>query len=172
MQQLYLTGRHASSIADRLFTALDVRPAGFRLLPFSVSGAVRGEVLHLLLPPSPPLMNDGPCRIRIAEDAWATVPRVLEETAAPCLERMTHYHAPILLDALSADLLSSPALRTALVRCLMSARPVIAVVHEDARPLLEALTPREHQLWLNVPEDADARAALLETLLTEAAMRL
>jgi len=51
MQQLYLTGTHAAELADRLFTALNIRPAGYRLQPFAVEGALRGDAMHLLLPP-------------------------------------------------------------------------------------------------------------------------
>ena len=92
MQQLYLTGNHAPALADRLITALNLRPAGYRLQPFTVSGSVRGEALHLLLPPAAPMDNDVPCRIRLREGDWAVVPRVLEEIAAPNLAKAVTAH--------------------------------------------------------------------------------
>ena len=46
MQQLYLIGTHAAELADRLFTALNIRPAGYRLQPFAVEGALRGDAMH------------------------------------------------------------------------------------------------------------------------------
>ena len=56
--------------------------------------------------------------------------------------------------------------------CLTSPRPVIVACADDAEELLRALPPAETQLWTPVPQSADARAALLEELVTEAALRL
>lgn len=172
MQQLYLTGNHAPALADRLITALNLRPAGYRLQPFTVSGSVRGEALHLLLPPAAPMDNDVPCRIRLREGDWAVVPRVLEEIAAPNLAKAVTAHMPILLSGLDARMLTCAAFREAVVSLLVSPRPVIVACAEDAEELLRALTPAQSQLWFPVPESADARAVLLEELVAEAAMRL
>lgn len=172
MQQLYLTGPHAPELADRLFTALNVRPAGYRLLPFTVGGGVRGEALHLLLPPAAPMDNDVPCRIRLREGDWTIVPRVLEEIAAPNLHKALSAHTPILLGGIDAQMLTCSAFREALVTLLTSPRPVIAACADDAEEILRALTPAESQLWAPVPDDAEGRAALLEELVAEAAMRL
>lgn len=172
MQQLYLTGPHASQIADQLFTALNVRPAGYRLLPFSVGGAVRGEALHLLLPPAAPMDNDVPCRIRLRSGDWAIVPRVLDEIAAPNLLRAITVHTPILLDGLTARMLTCAAFREAVVACLCSPRPVIVAADDDAEEILRALTPPEAQLWMPIPPGAEGRSALLEELVAEAALRL
>ena len=49
---------------------------------------------------------------------------------------------------------------------------MIVACAEDAEELLRALTPAQSQLWFPVPESADARTALLEELVAEAAMRL
>lgn len=172
MQQLYLTGSHACELADRLFTALNVRPAGYRLLPFSVGGALRGDALHLLLPPAAPMDNDVPCRIRLRPEDWTVVPRVLDEIAAPNLLRMTAVHTPILLGGLTAQMLTCTAFREAVVAVLDSERPVIVAADDDAEELLRALTPAENQLWTPVPSAESARAELLESLIAEASMRL
>lgn len=171
MQQLYLTGSHAGKVAARLFTTLNVRPVGFRLLPFEVGGEMRGEALRLLLPPASPRFNDVPCRIRLGENRWTAVPAVLEEIAAPSLLAALAVHAPMLLDGLTADVLECPALREAVRACLMSRRAVVVAATENAAPILRALTPADRQLWLSVPGDAPGQAALLETLLPEAVLR-
>ncbi|MBQ8200791.1 MAG: hypothetical protein IJZ74_03370 [Clostridia bacterium] len=171
MQQLFLTGIHAANIASRLFTALNVRPTGYRITPFMVDGAVRGDALHLLVPPSPPLYNDVPFRIRIAAGDTAIVPRALDEAAAPSLLAALNVHTPMLLGGLSADMLACERFRTAVRQCLMSQRPVVVVADEDASDALRALTPPERQEWIAVPHEPDARSAMLEHLITEAAMR-
>ena len=171
MQQLYLTGAHAPDLADLLFTALNVRPAGYRLTPFSVGGGLRGETLHLLMPPAAPMDNDVPCRIRLRTGDWAIVPRVLDEIAAPNLLRAPTAHTPILLGGLTAQMLTCTAFREAVVSVLLSARPVIVAADDDAEELLRALTPEDTQLWMPVPPTAEGRAALLEELVAEAAMR-
>ena len=172
MQQLYLTGPHAADLADRLFTALARRPAGYRLLPFTVGGAIRGEALHLLLPPAAPMDNDVPCRIRLRSGDWAVVPRVLDEIAAPNLLRALAVHTPILLGGLTAQMLTCAAFREAVVTLLTSPRPVIVAAEDDAEELLRALTPAESQLWMPVPQTESGRSELLETLVAEASMRL
>lgn len=172
MQQLYLTGSHAAELADRLFTALNIRPAGYQLLPFTVGGGLRGEAMHLLLPPAAPMDNDVPCRIRLRAGDWCIVPRTLDEIAAPNLTRAFTVHKPILLGGLTAQMLTCSAFREAVVTLLTSPRPVIAACEEAAREHLSALTPADTQLWVPVPESAEERAALLEELVTEAALRL
>lgn len=172
MQQLYLTGDHAPALADSLITALNLRPAGYRLVPFTVGGGLRGEALHLLMPPAAPMDNDVPCRIRLRTGDWAVVPRVLDEIAAPNLLRAVTLHTPILLCGLTAQMLTCAAFREAVVALLMSERPVIVAASDDAEELLRALTPESTQLWAPVPASAEGRAALLEELVAEAAMRL
>lgn len=172
MQQLYLCGAHAPQLADLLFTALNLRPAGYKLVPFTVGGGLRGDALHLLLPPAAPMHNDAPCRIRLREGDEAVVPRVLEEIAAPNLRKAVNAHAPILFSGLDAQMLTCRAFREAVVTVLSSPRAVIVACAEDAEELLRALTPAESQLWAHVPESAEARTALLEELVAEASMRL
>lgn len=172
MQQLYLTGPHASTMANRLFTALNVRPAGYQLTPFTVGGAVRGEALHLLLPPAAPMDNDVPCRIRLRSGDWTVIPRVLDEIAAPNLLRAITVHTPVLLDGLTAGMLTCSSFREAVVQVLTSPRPVIVAADDDAEELLRALTPEASQMWMPVPAAEAGRAQLLETLITEAALRM
>lgn len=171
MQQLYLTGAYAADLADRLFTALNVSPAGYRLLPFSVGGAIRGEVLHLMMPPAAPMDNDVPCRIRLRAGDWAIVPRVLDEIAAPNLLRAPTAHTPILLSGLTAQMLTCKAFREAVVSVLLSHRPVIVAADDDAEEILRALTAAETQQWMPVPPTEEGRTKLLEELVAEAAMR-
>lgn len=171
MQQLYLTGKCAGEVAARLFTSLNVRPVGCRLLPFEVGGEMRGEALRLLLPPAGPRFNDVPCRIRLSETEWAPVPAVMEEIAAPSLLVAMRVRAPMLLDGLCADVLACPAFREAVRTCLMGPTAVVVAVREDAEALLRDLTPADAQLWLPVPDDAAGQAALLETLIPEAVLR-
>ena len=172
MQQLYLCGVHAPKLADLLFSALNLRPAGYTLTPFTVGGGLRGDALHLLLPPAAPMYNDVPCRIRLRDDDTTIVPRVLEEIAAPNLLAAINAHAPILLGGIDAQMLTCRAFREAVVSLLSSPRPVIVAASDDAEELLRALTPAENQLWAHVPEDAAGRNQLLEELIAEAQMRL
>lgn len=169
MQQLYLTGDYATVVADRLFNALNVRPAGYRLLPVEAGGATRGEALHLLLPPAAPLHNDVPCRIRLTPAHTQVLTWTLSELAAPALTSALAVHAPMLLGGLYADMLDTAAFRTAVTQCLQSPRPVIAVVDEGAEAIVRSLTEPEHQLWVHAT--ADNADALLEQLLPEAIMR-
>lgn len=172
MQQLYLTGPYAAEIADQLFTALNVRPSGYRLTPFTVGGGIRGEALHLLTPPCAPMDNDVPCRIRLRTGDWTIVPRVLDEIAAPTLLQALTVQSPILLGGVTGQMLTCTRFREAAVTCLKSRRPVIVAASLDAEELLRALTAEEDQLWMDVPETAQGRAQLLEELIAEAAMRL
>lgn len=171
MQQLYLTGDFAPDLTDRLFTALNVRPAGYRLIPFTLGAAVRGEALHLLMPPAAPMDNDVPCRIRLRDGDWTIVPRVLDEIAAPNLLRTIRVHTPVLLCGLTAQMLTCTAFREAVVSVLLGAHLVIVAASSDAEETLRALTPAEKQLWMPVPESAEGRAQLLEELVAEASMR-
>lgn len=172
MQQLYLTGAHAAELADQLFTALNICPAGYRLLPFTVGGGLRGEAMHLLLPPAAPMDNDVPCRVRLREGDWCVIPRTLDEIAAPNLLRAVTVHKPILLGGLTAQMLTCAAFREAVVALLTSPRPVIVACEDAAEEHLRALTPADTQLWTPVPESAEARAELLQELVAEAALRL
>ena len=75
MQQLYLTGDGASASAAQLMNALNVPFSGFQLTPVRVGGSLRGEALHLLLPPPKPRLNDVLCRVRLTEKDWLLLPR-------------------------------------------------------------------------------------------------
>ncbi len=170
MQQLYLVGHDASSLALQIFTAHNVHPAGFRLLSFNIGNAPRGEALHLLQPPAPPMHNDVPALICLGNET-VPVPQVMDRIAAPALRSLIGVRQVALIDRITADMLSSAAFRDALQGCLMRDAAVIVVAEENAVPALQALTPADCQLWMTVPEAPDARQALLETLVTEAALR-
>lgn len=172
MQQLYLSGTHAAKLADQLFTALNMTPAGYLLLPLNFGSGIRGEALHLLLPPAAPMDNDVPCRIRLREGDWCVVPRVLDEIAAPNLRRAITVHKPLLLGGITAQMLTCTTFREAVVDVLTSPRPVIVAAEDDAEEHLRALTPADTQLWMPVPDSAQGRAALLEELIPEAALRM
>ena len=172
MQQLYLTGDHAPELAQRLINALNLRPAGYELTPFTVGGGLRGEALHLLTPPAAPMDNDVPCRIRLRTGDWAVVPRALDEIAAPNLASAITLHTPILLGGLTAQMLTCAAFREAVVKVLSSPRLVIVAAADDAEEHLRALTPERTQMWFPVPESAEGRAELLQELAAEATMRL
>ena len=172
MQQLYLSGERAPELAQRLISALNLRPAGYQLQPFTVGGGLRGEALCLLTPPAAPMDNDVPCRIRLRENDWCIVPRALDEIAAPNLLRAAAACKPILLGGLTAQMLTCTAFREAVVTLLTGPRPVIVACEDAAEEHLRALTPAESQMWAHVPESAAARTALLEELVAEASMRL
>lgn len=172
MQQLYLTGSYAADIADSLFNALNVRPSGYRLTPFSIGGGLRGEALHLLTPPCAPMDNDVPCRVRLRTGDWAIIPRVLDEIAAPTLLQARTLHTPILLGGVTGTMLTCRAFREAVVTVLSSPRTVVVAASDDAEEILRALTPADAQLWEHVPASSAERAKLLEELVAEASMRL
>lgn len=171
MQQLYLTGDHAAQIAERLFTALNVRPVGFRLYPFEVDGRPWGDALLLTPPPAAPAYNPVPCRALLAPGQPVLIPGVAEQIAAPGLQAALRLQLPMLISGLTEDLLSCHALRDALRDCLMSRTPVVVTAAPGAATILRSLTPPEQQLWFDVPEDAAGQSALLEHLLPEAALR-
>ncbi len=171
MQQIFLTGSHAPNIASRLFTALNIHPTGYRLTPFMVDGAVRGDALHLLLPPSPPLYNDVPFRIRLGSTQQVIVAPVLAQVAAPSLLAALQVHTPMLISGVSGEMLTCEPFRTALRECLMSQRPVVVVAEDDAVDALSRITPPERQQWLHVPQEPEARSQMLEHLIAEASMR-
>lgn len=172
MQQLYLSGERAPELAQQLINALNLRPAGYQLTPFTVGGGLRGEALRLLTPPAAPMDNDVPCRIRLRSGDWAVVPRVLDEIAAPNLLRAVPLQTPILLGSITAQMLTCAAFREAVVQLLTSERLVIAAVSDDAEEHLRALTSTEGQMWFPVPESSEARALLLQELAAEVTLRL
>ena len=172
MQQLYLTGAQATEMAEKLFNALNVRPTGYQLTPFTVGGGIRGEALHLLTPPCAPMDNDVPCRIRLRTGDWTIIPRVLDEIAAPTLLQARTLHTPILLGGVTGTMLTCRAFREAVVACLQSDCPVIVAASEDAEDILRALTEESAQMWMPVPEGADGQSSLLEELIAEASLRL
>ena len=171
MQQLCLTGAHAAALADRLFSALNVRPVGLRVSPFSVDGEVRGQALHMLPPPAPPLYNGVPCQVALGDGRSAIVPRVLEEVAAPTLIAALRMHAPVLLSGLSSELLACPVFRQAVRQCLASTQPVVVAADASAAPVLRSLVPPQGLICYTVPADEPGQAALLAELIPEAALR-
>ena len=171
MQQLYLTGTHAATIAERLFTALNVRPVGCRVLPFCVEGRRWGDALLLTPPPAAPACNPVPCRVLLTPSRAVVVPGVAEDICAPGLLAALQMRLPVFISGLTADLLASPPLLDALRTCLTGCTPVVVAVPRDAEAILRSLTPQADQLWFAVPDDDAGQSALLEALLPEAALR-
>ena len=153
MQQLYLTGDGASASAAPLMNALNVPFSGFRLTPVHLGGSLRGEALHLLLPPPKPRLNDVLCRVRLTEKDWLLLPQVMEEIAAPGLCGTFSTRTPILIDRIEPE---------------MQAREqrVIFVVADGAEKPLQQMMPENRQRWFSAP---DTRA---ETLVEAAMLRL
>ena len=116
MQQLYLTGDGASASAAQLMNALNVPFSGFQLTPVRVGGSLRGEALHLLLPPPKPRLNDVLCRVRLTEKDWLLLPQVMEEIAAPGLCGTFSTRTPILIDRIELEMLACPAFCDALMQ--------------------------------------------------------
>lgn len=169
MQQLCLTGENAGIVADHLFNALNLRPVGLRIAPFSVDGVPMGDAVHLLAPSG---RGGVPCRIRLTQERSVIVPQVLEEVAVPGLLAAQRIQAPLLLDGLRGDLLACRSFCEAVCQCMTGRRMVIVTADASAAELLRALVPAQKQLWFSVPEDAAGQSALLEALVPEAALRL
>ncbi len=164
MQQLYLTGQGASAAAERVLRAINVPTAGFRLTPFSVSGAICGEVLHFLLPPPSPLLNDVPCRIRIQGDSWQLVPKVMEQIAVPGLRACLDMLTPVLVDTIHPDMLAGKAFCAVLDQLQAQERLCVFVVTDGAEKKLRRMMPVERQRWFrvtDVPEETLIEAAML-----------
>lgn len=171
MQQLCLTGSAPGVIAARLFNALNVQPTILRIAPFDLDGATAGDALYLY----PPAIAQGaccvPCRIRLTPERAVLVPQVLEEVAAPALRSAMRVHSPILLDGLTAELLTCSPFAQAVCQCLQSERAVVITADDVAARMLRAALPEPQLLCIAVPEDEAGRAALLEMLIPEAALR-
>ncbi len=164
MQQLYLTGQGASAAAERVLRAINAPTAGFRLTPFSVSGEVRGEALHFLLPPPLPLLNDVPCRIRIQSDSWQLVPKVMEQIAVPGLRACLGALTPVLVDAIHSDMLAGKAFCAVLDQLQAREHLCVFVVAEGAEKKLRRMMPPERQRWFcvtDVPEETLIEAVML-----------
>lgn len=169
MEQLCFTGKGAGALAERLFSAIPVRPVGYRLLPFSVGERRKGLLMHLLMQPEPGVENDLPCRLFLSPDRAVTIREVYDEVAAPALVRCLHVRAPILLDGLDAEALSCASFREAAAACLAGDRPVVAVAAPGAEDAVRALL-REDAAWFDAA--CAEQDALLDRLQEELAMRL
>lgn len=165
MQQLYLTGDGASAGAEALLTALNVPFSGFRLMPVTVAGALRGEALHLLLPPLPRL-NDVLCRVRLTETDWLLLPETMEKIAAPGLCGALSARAPMLINRITPEMLSCPAFCDALTQVQAREQLAIFVVAEGAEQALRSMMPAARQRWFHMPDTA------AETLVEAAMLRL
>lgn len=171
MQQLCLTGFAPGDLADRLFNALDVPFAGLRIAPFTLDGAMAGDVLCMCPPSISPGTARIPCRIRLTQERSVLVPQVLEEIAVPALHAAMRVQSPILLDGLTAELLMCAPFAQAICQCLQSDRPVIVTADDVAARMLQASLPDGQLLILPVPQDAAGQATLLEELIPEAMLR-
>lgn len=137
MQQLYLTGDGASTSAAQLMNALNVPFSGFQLTPVRVGGSLRGEALHLLLPPPKPRLNDVLCRVRLTEKDWLLLPQVMEEIAAPGLCGTFSTRTPILIDRIEPEMLACPAFCDALMQVQAREQLAIFVVADGAEKPLQ-----------------------------------
>lgn len=160
MQQLYLTGDGASASAAQLMNALNVPFSGFRLTPVRVGGSLRGEALHLLLPPPKPRLNDVLCRVRLTEKDWLLLPQVMEEIAAPGLCGTFSTRTPILIDRIEPEMLACPAFCDALMQVQAREQLAIFVVADGAETPLQQMMPENRQRWFSAPDTGgDARGS-------------
>ncbi len=172
MQQLLLlspTGAEASSLAQRVTHALPIRAVGYRLLPYTLAGQPRGEMLHLLATPDP-VANDVPCTLRLDRTRILDIPDVWTELAAPALRRCLPRHAPILMDRLTDAALSSAAFSQAAAACFQGECPVLALAPEQLFPRILPLLGDAAPLIFHW--DATQEQSLSEQLLEELALRL
>lgn len=151
MQQLYLTGDGASASAAQLMNALNVPFSGFQLTPVRVGGSLRGEALHLLLPPPKPRLNDVLCRVRLTEKGWLLLPQVMEEIAAPGLCGTFSTRTPILIDRIEPEMLVCPAFCDALMQVQAREQLAIFVVADGAEKPLQQMMPENRQRWFPRP---------------------
>ncbi len=161
MQQLYLTGDGASASAAQLMNALNVPFSGFQLTPVRVGGSLRGEALHLLLPPPKPRLNDVLCRVRLTEKDWLLLPQVMEEIAAPGLCGTFSTRTPILIDRIEPEMLACPAFCDALMQVQAREQLAIFVVADGAEKPLQQMMPENRQRWFSAPDTSggDARGS-------------
>lgn len=172
MQQLLLlspTGVEASALAQRVTHALPIRAVGYRLLPYSLAGQPRGEMLHLLATPDP-LANDVPCTLRLSRARMLDIPEVWSELAAPALRRCLPRHAPILMDRLTGAALNSAAFGQAAADCFQGGSPVLALAQEGLLPRILPLMGDAAPLIFHW--NAAQEQTLAEQLLAELALRL
>lgn len=165
MQQIFLTGKQAGDMAIRLLTALNLRPVGYRLLPFAVDGEEKGQMLHLLMPPAEGVRNDVPCIIETGAQP-IVLPGVFDLLAAPALRQAMHARTPILLGGVPLLALAAPAFREAMMNCLAGDMQVITVVLPDAVEAVRMMGGE--QLWIDLDApDADAQMMLLQSELAD-----
>lgn len=161
MQQIFLTGKQAGEVVMRLMDALNLRPVGYRLLPFAVDGEEKGQMLRLLTPPEEGVRNDVPCIIETGAQP-IVLPGVFDLLAAPALRQAPHAHAPVLLGGVPLLSLAAPAFREAMMDCLASAAPVITVALPDAVEAIRMMGGEQRWFDLDAP-DGDAQLALLQS---------
>lgn len=152
MQQLYLTGDGASASAAQLVNALNMPFSGFQLTPVHLGGDLRGEALHLLLPPPKPRLNDVLCRVRLTEKDWLLLPQVMEEIAAPGLCSTSSTRTPLLIDRITPEMLACPAFCEALMQVQAREQLAIFVVADGAEAPLRQLMPENRQRWFSAPD--------------------
>lgn len=166
MQQLYLTGDGASASAAQLVNALNMPFSGFQLTPVHLGGDLRGEALHLLLPPPKPRLNDVLCRVRLTEKDWLLLPQVMEEIAAPGLCGTFSTRTPILIDRILPEMLACPSFCDALIQVQAREQLAIFVAADGAEAPLRQLMPENRQRWFSAPDTP------AETLVEAAVLRL
>lgn len=140
--------------------------SGFQLTPVRVGGSLRGEALHLLLPPPKPRLNDVLCRVRLTEKGWLLLPQVMEEIAAPGLCGTFSTRTPILIDRIEPEMLVCPAFCDALMQVQAREQLAIFVVADGAEKPLQQMMPENRQRWFSAPDTP------AETLVEAAMLRL
>ena len=169
MQQIYLTGKYADYMVERAMATMQLKMAGYRLLPLSQSGRVRGFAMHLLTVPDAPMYNDVPCDICLSPSELLILGEVYERIAAPALRQAASVQAAVLIGGVSKAALEEPAFAEAVCACLRGRALAVVVADKDAVEPLRAMTPEEDQLWLHMPTESDE---LLSRLMQEISMRI
>lgn len=134
--------------------------------PVHLGGSLRGEALHLLLPPPKPRLNDVLCRVRLTEKDWLLLPQVMEEIAAPGLCGTFSTRTPILIDRIELEMLACPAFCDALMQVQAREQLAIFVVADGAEKPLQQMMPENRQRWFSAPDTP------AETLVEAAMLRL
>ena len=164
MQQIFFKGPNAGHVAEQLFRALNVRPAGFTVLPFCVEGRDAGMLIHLLTAPPAGWSNDVPFRVWLRSgEVSSVVSEALNRNAASALRQVIGIGAPILLGSLYADMLACTEFQSAVKAALHGGALCVAVAEDaEAEQLLRRALPEADQLWLDTHDAGEALSRAVE----------
>lgn len=173
MQQVFLLtkrGEQASRLIDRIEQILPTKAVGFRMLPFTVAGLERGEMIHFLTDMEDTFENNIPTVLRLSRHETVEMRSVWDGLASRVLNHCVPRMAPIIVDRVTAGALSSHRFMEALAACVAGAMPVITVAEPMQETQLRGYFPGREHLWLNADrEDANR---LEEQICCELCMRL